>query len=79
MNNMDRMIKLQDVLDGYARDCTKMFLEWQNDFATVMDTNTENILKEKIPKFKEDLLAYKEQILDKQADFPAATVSQPVG
>ena len=28
VNNVDRMIKLQDLLDGYARDCTKMFLEW---------------------------------------------------
>ena len=29
MGNVDRTNKLQDVMDGYAKDCTKMFMKWQ--------------------------------------------------
>jgi hypothetical protein len=58
VNNLDHMKDLHKALDGYARDCTRMFMEWQEDYVTLMDTTIAGTLKQKLTKFKEDLCEY---------------------
>ena len=75
--NVARMDKLQDVLDGYYKNCVQKVRDWQGAYATVLDTAVEAALKQKITKLKQDLLDYKRSVLVKQESMSAAVVSQP--
>jgi hypothetical protein len=79
--NVERMNKLQDVLDGYYKNCVQKLRDWQDAYATALDKAMEAALKaaltQKITKLKQDLLDYKRSVLVKQESMSAAVVSQP--
>ena len=65
------------MLDGYYKNCMQKLRDWQDAYATVLDTAMEAALKQKITKLKQDLLDYKRSVLVKQESMSAAVVSQP--
>ena len=67
---VDYMNNLWKGLDERYRSCLLKFKKWQRDYATILDDTENTYLRNSVAKMKQDILAYKRDLMAKQRDFP---------
>ena len=75
--NSERMNRLQDELDKSCISCVVKLKKWRRDHASILDATLETALQTSVAKMKQDVLAYKRDLMPKQRDFPAAPTPTP--
>ena len=67
--NSERMDRLQDQLDKSCVNCGQKLKQWKNNYSTILDAAVVTSLQTAVTKLKQDVLAYKRELVAKKQDF----------